>query len=36
MSKLSNAAIIWTYRLNPNQRNVVALMVDKILRRLFF
>ncbi len=36
MCKLSNAAIIWAYRLNLNQRNVVTLMVYKIQRRLFF
>ena len=36
MSKFSNAAIIWAYRLNSNQSNVVTLMVYKILRRLFF
>ncbi len=36
MCKLSNAAIIWAYRLNLNQRNVVTLMVYKIQRRLVF
>ncbi len=35
MSKLANAAIVWTYRLNTNQSNVVTLMVYKMPRRLF-
>ncbi len=30
MCKLSNAAIIWTYRFNFNQSNIVALIVYKI------
>ena len=36
MGILANSGIIWTYDLNPNQSDVVAHVVDKIFRRLFF